>query len=443
MSPSDFDPSDFDKVSMQAEEPQGTSEGALPNKPTPLRPIIWILAEIKYLARVLLSSAERFYWDDGFSKAASLAYSTLFALVPITTICFAFLASFHSLEAFLPGVQKFIFRQFIPSTVGGDQVFQYLGEFSQTVASLNVVAIPFLLITAILLLNSIEYALNRVWQVYESRTVAHRMAIFCAILVLAPIMAISAYYTTQFRVQPIVDSWLASSVLLVRIYQFLLPFLIDFASFVALYYLVPKAPVLARAALTGAFFGAFLFDLAKSQFAIYIATFTSYEKVYGTIAVIPIFLFWLYLAWVIVLFGAEISYQAQHLPRTGRLWKRTLLSIGDGRLLLAVQTLVLLGRAFLRGEPLPNELELAERLGCSSLVLKPVLEDLKRGKIIARSDSREMSLTLLKNPDKIGLHEVSLLMIPQAPAGVCSREVSLVFGELKRNPNLTLADVIA
>jgi hypothetical protein len=107
-----------------------------------------------------------------------------------------------------------------------------------------------------------------------------------------------------------------------------------------------------------------------------------------------------------------------------------------------VQTLVLLGRAFEKGEPLPNELELAERLGCSSLVLKPVLEDLKRGKIIARSDSRDMSLTLLKNPDKIGLHEVSPLMIPQDPAGVCSKEVSRVFGELKLNPSLTLADVI-
>jgi hypothetical protein len=106
------------------------------------------------------------------------------------------------------------------------------------------------------------------------------------------------------------------------------------------------------------------------------------------------------------LVGAEISYQAQHLPRRGKLWKRSLMSVGDGAMLLAVQTLVMVVHAFRRGEKIPNELEIAEHIGCSSVVLKPTLDALTQAGIIMRGGGRDMPLLLMRSPETVTVAEI-------------------------------------
>lgn len=394
----------------------------------PKKGLEWVGDEVIYLFRVLISSGDRFYWDNGFSKAASLAYTTLLSLVPVLTLCIGFFASFERLQVYLVGLAPFILRQFLPHTQSATEVVDKINEFAYTVRSMNVVTIPFIIVTGMLLINSIEYALNQIWQVFEARRVAHRIAIYCAILVLAPVLALSAYYTSE-RVYPFIQlqggflNWL---------YNLLLPFLIDFTAFVSLYYLVPKAPVQFRGALLGAFFAALLFDIAKEGFAIYIRSFPSYADIYGTLAAVPIFLFWLYCAWAVVLFGAEVTYQAQYLPRNGKLWKRTLLSVGDGRLVLGVQALILIAKAFSEGTKLPNDLEIAEKLGCSSVVLKPALDALMKADIISRGDTHEMPLALKKSPGLISMAEIQRALLPSALTVHLPSEMKQLFAAFEK-----------
>ena len=53
---------------------------------------------------------------------------------------------------------------------------------------------------------------------------------------------------------------------------------------------------------------AILFELAKYSFGIYIKEMPSYENIYGALAIVPLFLIWIYISWVIILFGAHITY---------------------------------------------------------------------------------------------------------------------------------------
>jgi|GEM_PF-576199 len=372
------------------------------------------LSWLHWLVRVLISSCDRFYWDNGFSKAASLAYTTLLSLVPLMALLFGLLGSFAASSEHIGEIRAFIFKQFVPSLDAADTILHYLTTFSEQISNLNALVFATVVITSILLINSIEYTLNEIWQVNEARSIANRIAIFSAILVISPVLAVSAYYFTRFRVQPYLDdfgpggtaiaSWLST---LDGLYFAAVPYFIDFLAFAALYMLVPKAVVRLRSALFGAFLAAILFGLAKWGFAVYIEHFASYAKIYSTLAAIPIFLFWLYLAWSIVLLGAEASYQAQYLPRTGEaVWHRSLLSVGDGALLLAVQALVMVTRAFLKGQRLPSDLEVAEGLGCSTVVLNPALSALERARIVVRGDSADQPLTLLRSPDAITVADI-------------------------------------
>jgi membrane protein len=358
------------------------------------------LGEVRWLARVMISSADRFYWDNGFSKAASLAYTSLLSLVPLTVLCFGMLGSFIQTPEQAAQVQQFLFQQFLPVETLTD-VLDWIHRLSQNIRALNYVVITTLIFTSLLLLNSIDYVLNEVWQVYEARPITERLAIFCAIIVLVPFFAVSGYYTST-KVEP----FLVGYGVLSTMYEDAVPFLIDFLAFAALYFLVPKAPVKLGAACLGAFSASVLFGMAKHWFAVYLVRFTRYDQIYGALAAFPIFLFWLYVSWSIVLVGAEISYQAQHLPRSGKLWKRSLMSVGDGAMLLAVQTLVMVVQAFKRGEKIPNELEIAEHIGCSSVVLKPTLDALTQAKIIMRGDSRDMPLLLMRSPETITVAEI-------------------------------------
>jgi membrane protein len=199
-------------------------------------------------------------------------------------------------------------------------------------------------------------------------------------------------------------------------------------------------------ALFGAATASLLFGLAKHWFAFYIVQFSAYERVYESLALIPIFLIWLYVSWSIVLFGAEISYQAQHLPRSGQLWKRSFMSVGDGAMLLAVQSLVMISRSFNSGTKPPNELEVAESLGCSSVVLKSILDSLEQAGIIMRGDGRDMPLLLMKTPQAISVASVREAVFKRRESMFLGQEMSRLYGCFGSvgDPNRTsLSDLIS
>lgn len=404
-----------------------------------------IVATVKqyllWVVRVVISSMDRFYVDNGFSRAAALAYTTLLSLVPLMAFAFGLLGAFAATSNDLSDIRKFIFQQFVPKIGESGQVLEYLTLFSEQLSDLNSVVLIVLVVTSLLLISSVESALNEIWQVHEARSITSRIGIFSAILVLAPVLALSAFYFTQFRLEGILDGigdrqFSMAGAIVISWYQKAIPLIIDIAAFTFLFFLVPKAAVNFRSALIGGVVSGLLFGLAKIGFVVYIEQFSAYAKIYSTLAAVPIFLVWLYLSWVIVLFGSQISYQVQYLPLNGALWQRSLLSTGGGGLLLASQALIALGYAFRDGKPLPNDLELAESLDCSSVVLRQALNGLERNGIIQRANSREMPLVLLKSPATITIEDIQSAVHPRAvglkiltPKSelLYSRELSVLF----------------
>jgi membrane protein len=78
-------------------------------------------------------------------------------------------------------------------------------------------------------------------------------------------------------------------------------------AFTLLYVLMPARRVPLAPAVVGGVFAALAFEVAKRLFGLYIARFPTYEVVYGALAVLPLFLLWVYVSWVIVLVGAAVT----------------------------------------------------------------------------------------------------------------------------------------
>ncbi|MEX6500950.1 virulence factor BrkB family protein [Pseudomonas zhanjiangensis] len=247
--------------------------------------------------------AQRFFADRAANSAAALTYTTLFAVVPMMTVTFSMLSAVPAFQGTGEQIQSFIFSNFVPSA--GETVQQYLREFTAQARQLTWVGVVLLAVTAFLMLVTIEKAFNTIWRVRQPRRGVSSFLLYWAILSLGPILlgagfAITTYIASLSLISG-PDALLGMQTLLG-----FMPLLFSAAAFTLLYATVPNARVPLKHALLGGLFSAVLFEVAKALFGLYVRLFPGYQLIYGAFATVPLFLLWIYLSWLIVLFGAEL-----------------------------------------------------------------------------------------------------------------------------------------
>ncbi len=255
----------------------------------------------RFLARVM----RRFWADHCQTNASALAFTTLLVLVPLAAVVFAALSIFPVFERFAVELEEFVYRNFVPAA--GDVIRAYLNEFTDRAGSLTAVGLIFLIISAILLLVTVEETLNKIWRVERGRGLVQRVLAYWAVLTLAPLLiGVSLSLTSE-----LVSAALAPTHGVLtqarRIFFAILPFVFEVAAFVLLYLVVPNRTVGFRHALLGGVIAAVLFELTKRGFALFVLNFENYQVIYGALASIPIFLIWIYLSWLVILLGAEVT----------------------------------------------------------------------------------------------------------------------------------------
>ncbi len=256
-----------------------------------------------YFARF---SLRQFYDQHGLQIAASLAYTTLLALVPLLTVMFTFLRGQPVFESMGATLQAYIFNNFVPAF--GQNILEYINTFTRKASQLTIPGLFMLFVVALMMMATIDNALNSIWHVRNHRNFISRFLVYWAILTMGPLLLgvgiISTSYLLSLPMINYVDSGFAVKQTLLA----WLPFITTTMAFSILYILVPNCFVLSRHAVVGGVIAAILFELAKYGFGIYIKTVPGFQTIYGALAVMPIFLIWIYTSWVVVLLGAHISF---------------------------------------------------------------------------------------------------------------------------------------
>ncbi|MDN3608571.1 virulence factor BrkB family protein [Vibrio ostreicida] len=237
-------------------------------------------------------------------NAGYLAYITLLSIVPMLTVLLSVLSSFSVFENAGTAIQDFVIMNFVPAA--GDVVKGALFEFVANTGKMSAVGGGFLFVAALMLISNIDKNLNYIWRIQHKRRVMFSFSMYWMVLTLGPIMVGTSIAATSYITSlKILDSETISSV-----YEVLLswlPFLLSFFAFMGLYLLVPNKKVMVSNAAIGAVVAALLFEASKKGFALYITQFPSYQLIYGALAAIPILFVWVYLCWLIVLIGAEVT----------------------------------------------------------------------------------------------------------------------------------------
>lgn len=237
-------------------------------------------------------------------NAGYLAYITLLSIVPMLTVLLSILSSFAVFADVGIVIQNFIITNFVPAS--GDAVHGALLEFVANTGKMTAVGSVFLFIAALMLISNIDKNLNYIWRVTEKRRAVLSFSMYWMVLTLGPILvgasiAATSYVTSLSLLQNEVVSGAFNT--LIR----KLPLILSFFAFFGLYLLVPNKKIHFSHAAAGSLVAALLFELSKKGFAAYITQFPSYQLIYGALAAIPILFVWVYLCWLIVLVGAEVT----------------------------------------------------------------------------------------------------------------------------------------
>ncbi len=262
--------------------------------------------------RVLYTCAKRFTNEHCSIQAAGITFYTLFALAPLLALVISLIGWVSIVPDQSARIEAFILKNFVPQTVSS--IEHYLHAFAVSSAKLSRMSLIIFLFTAIFLLNSIEACFNQIWRTpvckgcLVKRAVHYSMVLIVSPLLLGLSMGVSAVLLSL--------SWLQHPIILSGISELvkLLPFVLTWLSVSTLYFWLPQAKVKLKHVFLAGFMVAFIFELMKYGFQMYISLFPSYQIVYGALALLLVFLLWVYLSWSAVLFGAILASELYHQP---------------------------------------------------------------------------------------------------------------------------------
>jgi membrane protein len=246
----------------------------------------------------------RFLDDRLFQAAGALAFTTAFAIVPLSMVVFGVLSAFPVYEQWSKQLSAYIFSNFVPASARA--VEAYLLGFSANAGKLTVFGVIVLVVSLLITLTSIEATFNRIWRVPTARPKFGRLVVYWTVMTFGALLAVASlalsarfFALSIFETESgqVLEHWLLRAS----------PFLIEWLALAVVYRVVPHRTIDWRYAALGALLAAVLIEAVKSVVGSYLGSFGAYEKIYGTLALIPIFLGWIYFSWVAILLGASLA----------------------------------------------------------------------------------------------------------------------------------------
>jgi len=368
--------------------------------------------------------ARRFVRDSCPSVASSLSYTSLLAMVPMMAIGLAMFAAFPAFT----NMRETLLRTLIENTAPSLAVMieDHLQTFIRNAGETTGVGIVGLAVTAILLINTIQTAFDRIWGGGRGFKI-QRFPIYWALITLGPILFGVAFSVSGYAFALAQSSGLASMSVAVRLYAAVAPFALEAVGFLLFYRLIPTRPVRWMDAATGAVIAAGLFEILKRGFGIYLGYLGNYQTLYGALASLPFFLIWMYLGWLVVLIGAEVTAS---LPewRSGRRDPDERPRRGD-MLGLGLGALAILRK--IQNTPSGGEKTdyLSRQLGAEIGKLLYVLDVLRGSRFIVRSDNSRWVLS--RDLNEVTLNDlVGALNLSLADVQDCPKQTTSVMSDL-------------
>lgn len=405
-------------------------------------------------------------------RAASLAYTTLLALIPMLAIVMSITSAFlksegeeqidhfiiHSVETVMPraensahqietntnlnaetelgdtndqaaadtnaqaavtnnpagpGAQRKLLRSFAQEEVvrSRHQLARSIHLFIRNTRSgtLGITGTLALIFTAISMLGTIETTFNDIWGVARGRSWFIRVVVYWSVISLAPMFLALAVGLASGSHSESARRLVVNTPLVSALVFRCLPVMLLMFALAAFYRFMPNTKVHWNAALVGGALAGILWHLNSLVSMLYVSRVVSNSRIYGSLGLVPVFMIGLYLFWWILLFGAQVAYAFQN--RASYMEQRQVETIDQrGREVVALRVSARIARRFLRGEPPPTVFQMGKELNVPTRLIQELLQYLCAARLIVQTTDHEPAYLPARPLETITCHELLLAL---------------------------------
>lgn len=265
--------------------------------------------------RILLLATRGFGQDQCPLRASALTFYSILSIVPVVAMAFGIAKGF--------GFQEMLENQLMEKFSGQEDVMIRVVDFAHSLLEntkggmIVGIGIIVLLWTVIKLLAHIEGSFNDIWEVKKSRSYGRKFSDYLSIMLISPLLIITSSSATVFITTKI--ALITEKVALIGMFSpmiffmlKLIPYFLVWILFIFTYILMPNTKVNFSAGFIGGIIAGTIFQAAQLAYILFQVGVAKYNAIYGSFAALPLFLIWMQLSWLIVLFGAEISFSYQY-----------------------------------------------------------------------------------------------------------------------------------
>jgi len=286
-------------------------------------------------------------------------------------------------------------------------IARHIHDFIQNTRSgaLGVTGSIVLVFVAISMLSRIENTFNDLWGVAQGRSWFMRVVLYWGVISLAPMLLIVALGLASGPHLDWTRRLLTTMPLVGNLTFRFLPVLLLCLTFAAFYALIPNTRVRWQAALVGGAAAGILFHLNNMVSVLYVSRVVSNSKIYGSLGLVPVFMIGLYLAWLILLFGAQVACAYQN--RAMYLQEKEADSVNQrGREFVALRLMTFVGQRFLRGEPPAAVVEVAEALAVPSRIVGQLMKTLCAARLVTETSTGDSAYMPARPLETITCHDI-------------------------------------
>ncbi len=260
------------------------------------------------ITRIFILAGRRFLVDDCNLKASALTFYSLLSVVPVVALAFGIAKGF--------GFRDALEVQLNQRLSGHEEVMSWIQEFALSyldnakggmIAGVGVVV---LIWSVMKVLGNIEESFNDVWDIKHSRSLARKFSDYISFMLVATILMVSSSGVLVFVTSKIEGFDLMKFASPILVYTF--PYIMVWIVFTLMFMLMPNTKVKFKSAAFGGIIAGSLFIGLQFAYIYFQVGMSRYNAIYGSFAALPLFLIWMQSSWLIVLFGAELSFSHQN-----------------------------------------------------------------------------------------------------------------------------------
>ena len=371
---------------------------------------------LRYKLRLFMIVFDGLLKNDCVLRARALTYTALFSLVPLLAFAFSVLKGLGLVEE---GVGHI--RPVLEPFIAFDKKEEILSKFVEFIENINAGAIGgvglILLAYAVLsLLTTIEISFNKIWGIHAHRPLLQRITLYWTVVTLSPVLiviSIGLSTSAQFQyIMNLFDTIPIFSGLIKLLVFFMIPLVSIWVAFTFLYYVIPNTRVKIGAAFIGGVVAGTIYKIAEIgyiKYTAFVANFGTVGKIYGTIIAIPLFVFWIYIVWVIVLLGVEVSFAVQNMKNYMKERKISNLSYTENEKITFCVFLEILKRFYYNEPPMSNE-DISDVLHLPIRLVNDILHFLEKNNIVSRTSDEPVCYVPVLLPENLKVFDFISMM---------------------------------